>query len=757
MIEQSEWKAYSPSVLQTVLSGKKISSLHIAMAIFVISSALALAMFHLYTAFFGLPEAYKFRSTHYAMMMVLAFFFYPLKRSSWKDRLNWFFLVDLLCIVLSLAIEIYILWDLDAYILRRGVPLKTDIVVGTIGILLLLEATRRCVGWVMFMIVLFFLFQSIIADKLFWIFYGAPSSWTSIIDYIFMRTEGIFGIPVMVMASYIILFFIFGSILLRSGAGKFFLEVSLALTGHRTGGPAKAAVCASAMLGTMTGSAVGNVVTTGSFTIPLMKGSGYPGQFSGAVEATASSGGQIMPPIMGAAAFIIAEFLLISYLEVAIAAAIPATLYFFSVFMMIHFEAHKIGLKALPKEELPRLMSVLKQRGQLLIPILTIIYFLISGYTVMMAAFWGICTVFLVTFWNRNTRMDPVEFLGALEDGIVTAIPIAVACAAAGIIIGSVFISGVGMRLTDMLIQFAGDNLGIALLLTMLASFILGMGITTTADYIILAALVVPALIKLGATPMGAHLFAFYFSSISGITPPVALVSFAAAGLARSSPMRTGVTAFRIGIAAFIVPYMFIYGPELLLIGSLWGIILAVITSIIGVICLAAGVQGWLIRKSNPLERMLLIAASILLIKPGIFTDLPGLCFFAFVIFSQKKMAYIKFFDQLLNFVKDPFKRIAFSFVKPITAFAPSNAASTGRKDHANELQPDMPLPSFFESTPKRCMKFWPILIVPLAVLFYFSSIKMNITQYNLFLVLLWCLSFAVTMTFFSLRKYFQQ
>ncbi|MEW5913911.1 MAG: TRAP transporter permease [Thermodesulfobacteriota bacterium] len=586
--------------------------------------SISLSVYHMYVAYAGSLEAHAFRSTHLAFVLVLCFLLRPLGRPAWTAPKNAWFGVDLLLALLVIAVQVYTLWDLDAFILRRGDLSDWDIYAGTVMIILLLEATRRAVGWAMVCIAGFFLLQTALSDHFFWIFYGPPSSWFTIIDYVFMRENGIYSIPLMVMATYIFLFILFGAILVRSGAGRFFINVALALTGSRVGGPAKAAVVSSCLMATVSGSAVANVVTTGSFTIPLMKRIGYRPYFAGAVEACSSSGGQIMPPVMGAAAFVIAEFLNTPYLEVALASLVPAVIYFFSIFVMVHFEARKRGLGTITRDELPSLKEEIKQGGHLFLSILVIVVLMVIGYTPMFAAFWAIISILVLSALRKETRMSPRDILSALEEGARMAVSVSVACAAAGVIIGCVFVSGLGLKFTTVIVSLAGGNLWIALILTMIASLILGMGLTTTAVYITLAALVIPALVKMGVVPMAAHLFAFYFGLVSAITPPVALASFAAAGIANSNPMQTGWTSMRLGIAKFVLPFVFVFTPGLVFVGSWDQIILAIIGGFAGIYSLTITTEGWLMAHVGWPLRILMALTSILFFVPGLDLALGG-------------------------------------------------------------------------------------------------------------------------------------
>ncbi len=597
--------------------------------------AVGLAIFHLYVAAFGTPEGRSFRSVHLTGMLTLAIFMHPLFRSSIREPLvivgdprNMLriigFCVDLALVALILFIEIYTIHDIDAFHLRFGDKDPTDLLVGGLLIALVLEATRRAVGWAMVIITGFFIFHALYANYFFGFFYGPPVRFGKFIDTLFMSSDGIFGIPLHVCATYIVLFIIFGAVLIRSGAGRFFIDLAIALTGHRVGGPAKAAAVASGFMGTVSGSAVANVVTTGSFTIPLMKNLGYRARFAAAVEACASSGGQITPPIMGAAAFIMAEFLETSYSNIIIAAAIPAFLYFATIYFMVHLEAEKHGIGRIAKDRLPKVGQVLERGWHLLIALAVLVYFLIVGYTPMKSAIWGLGALFLLSFVNKNTRMSPVDLMAALEAGIRATVPVTIACACAGLIIGSVFVSGLGLKFTQSVIEFSGGNLLILLALTGISAIILGMGITTTAVYITVAALIVPALINIGIEPIAAHMYAFYFGVVSTITPPVALASFAAAAIAKTRPMATAVESTRVGIAKYLVPLVFVYNPSLLFVGSIWLTVISTALAIAGLWVLSISLEGWYRGPINTAQRALALVAAILMLIPPI-TPIAGI------------------------------------------------------------------------------------------------------------------------------------
>jgi TRAP transporter 4TM/12TM fusion protein len=604
-----------PTMFEEFLGERPI---HTLVTFLTVTLSVALSLYHMYVSYVGTPEAHAFRSTHLAFILSITFLVYPLGRSSWKDPYKWYSAIDFLLVAAVVAIQIYTLYDIDALILRAGSLTDWDIRVGTAMIFILLEATRRAVGWAMVIIAGFFLAHAVFSDHFFWIFFGPPNDWFNIIDYLFIRDDGIYGIPLMVMATYIYLFILFGSLLMVSGAGRFFINVAMALTGATRGGPAKAAVVSSSLMATISGSCVANVVTTGTFTIPLMKRVGYRPVFAGAVESCASTGGMIMPPVMGAAAFIIAEFLSVPYLEVCIAAFTPSVLYFFTLFFMVHFEAVKHDLPVLKKEELPDLKTELKRGAHLFISLIVIIGLLVLGYTPMFAAFWAIISVIALSFVRKETRITPIKLMSALENGAVKAIPVSVACAAAGIIIGSVFVSGLGLKFTNLIIEIASGRLWLGLILTMLASLILGMGLTATAVYITVAALVIPAIVNMGVAPMAAHLFAFYFGIVSAITPPVCLAAFAAAGISGSNPMVTGFTSFRLGIATYILPFVFVYAPGLVFVGPWYEIVRCIAATTLGMFVLTVVTERWLYSHINWLATILLLITSALLLVPGI-------------------------------------------------------------------------------------------------------------------------------------------
>jgi TRAP transporter 4TM/12TM fusion protein len=457
------------------------------------------------------------------------------------------------------------------------------------------------------------------------------------LDQLYMTTEGIFGIPLSVSAAYVLIFVLFGAFMERTGTGQLFMDFAMSLTGHTAGGPGKVSVVSSSLFGTISGSAVANVMVDGPIAIPLMKRSGFPPHFAAGVEATASTGGQLMPPIMGAAAFVMAEFLGVSYGQVVIWAILPAILYYLACFAAVHFEAKRRGLVGLPRSELPRLTVVLAERGHLFLPVIVLLFVLYSGYSAPMAALIGTLACFPVAFLRASTRasVTPLNILSALADGARNALPVALACACAGIVIAVVTLSGLGIVFTQFVVRLAQDSLLAALVLTMMAGIVLGMGMPTTPAYIIMTALLVPALIKLGVIVPAAHMFAFYFAILSAITPPVALAVFAAAGLAKANLWSSGWAAMRIGCAGFIVPFMFVYEPALLMIGDWTTIVTSLFTASIGVILFAAGLHRYLLATLSYWQCGALIVAGLLLIKPGLQTDLAGALLTAIVVANQ--------------------------------------------------------------------------------------------------------------------------
>lgn len=595
-----------------------------------------MALFHLYTARFGLLEALRQRSVHLAFVMVLVFLLYPARRR-WASATR-FGPFDLLLAVVAATLMLYLFVNHQTLAIQAGRLGPRDLVIGVLGTLVVLEAGRRVLG-VLPAIAAVILIYPFVGHLLPGSFAVPPVSLPRVIEHMFFTTEAIFGIPVGVSASFVFMFVLLGAFLERTGLGQLFVDIAIALAGWMTGGPAKVSVLSSAFVGTISGSSVANVVADGVFNIPLMKRLGYHPVFAGGVEAASSVGGQLMPPVMGAAAFVMAEYLGIPYLQVAKAAALPAIFYFLAVGMMIHFEAKRLGLRGLPRDQLPAIGSVLWSRGYLVAPLVAVVVFLFRGYSPMMAAFWGIAVsagVHVITVWNdgrlarrpalERARLYVEEIWSILVYGTRNALTVAVACAVVGIILGVVTLTGIGLKFVGLTVALGQHNLFFTLVLVAAACTIIGSGIPTTATYIILAAIAAPAVVQLGVAPLAAHLFIFYFGVIADLTPPDALAAYAAAGIARSDPLRTGLAATRLALAGIIVPFVFVYSPALLLQGSgLGDILMTVVTGVLGVVALAAGASGYLLGPARPLERAVLVGAAVALIFHTLTWDLVGL------------------------------------------------------------------------------------------------------------------------------------
>jgi|YelNatPaOPRAMG01_1025707.scaffolds.fasta_scaffold12860_4 TRAP transporter 4TM/12TM fusion protein len=593
---------------------------------------LGMSLFHLITGAIGTLDILLQRSLHLLFALVIIFLARPLSKSKGGPSP-----IDIALILASVASCGYVAmnyWEITTrYVLSTPLSLW-DALFGLLLILLVIEAARRALGPILAAIPAIFLIYAWAGPWLPDILWHRGFTPLQIIDFMTLGFSGIWGLPIGVSSTYIVLFIILGTFLEKSGAGQFIIDICNIIVGKSRGGPAKLAVLSSAAFGTISGSAVANVYGTGMFTIPMMKKIGYKPSFAGAVEAVASTGGQIMPPVMGAAAFIMAEIMGVPYIEVAKAAFLPAVLYFLSVGLMVHFEAVKTGLKGLPKEEIPKLRETIGYAYQI-VPLILLIALMISGYSIFRSVFYSILAAVLVSTFRKRSRMGPRAILSALITAAERASSIAVACAASGLIIGTLLLTGVGFNFTTLVVQFSGNQAMIGLILVMVACIILGTGLPTTVAYIIVAAIGVPALVNLGVPPMAAHMFAFYYAVISMVTPPDALSAYAGAQIAGADFLETAMIAMKLSAVAFLAPFMFAYSPQLLLMGSIEEIMLAFITAIIGTVSLAAGVEGWLLTKANIAERILLIIAALCLIHYGVQTDLIGLGLFVGVIVAQ--------------------------------------------------------------------------------------------------------------------------
>ncbi len=610
--------------------------------------AVSFSLYHLYTSYFGIPPALRHRTIHVTFAMVLIFLLFPSTRGPLRKKLYYF---DILLAILTVAMGVYVYVQFDYLTYRLGLPTGYDVWFGFLETLLILEGTRRVIGWPMPLLALFFIIYGFFGRYM-----PGPLAHGGLdFDYVFsslyLGLEGILGVAIGVSSTYIILFVIFGAFLGASGAAEFFFRLAQSLFGTVRGGPAKISVLSSSLFGTVSGSAVANVMVDGWLTIPLMKRVGFKPHVAGAIEAVASTGGQLVPPVMGAAAFIMAEVLGIPYIKIALAASIPAILYYFSLFMMIDLEAAKNGLAGIERSELPKFKNVILSEGHLFIPFFVLVYLMaVVLYTPIKAGFYSILSVVAVSYIRKRTWMNFRKIFEALRDGAVNSLSIVSACACAGIIVGMFTYTGLGVKLSTLLITLSGGKLVLLLALVGVSCIILGMGMPTTVVYIILATLAAPALIKLGIVPIAAHLFVFYYGLLSHITPPVALSAYAAASLANAPAMQTGYAAWRMGLAGFIVPFMFAYGPALVMVGSVGETLVACVSAFTGVVALAAALQGYIFQKFPFWQRSIPLIASLLLIKSGLKTDIMGIGLLApFLLYqfraSRKKPTAVTVYD----------------------------------------------------------------------------------------------------------------
>ena len=582
---------------------------------------LVMALFHIYFLGYSSLEPWILYYTHLGFGLALAYLLYPFSAKSNASRPG---AADIGLIVLSVAACAYFIISMNEIVFRIGVsPTPLDLVFSSLVILLVLEMTRRTNGFVLPLITVLFILYGLYGNLLPYSFGGHRGySFSRLISYL-VGMDAMLSTPLATAASFVFLFFLFSSFLASTGAGQFFIDLALGLAGGTRGGPAKVAVIGSALFGMISGSSSANVVASGTFTLPMMIKTGYSPRFSAAVESVASTGGQMTPPILGAAAFIIAELTGTPYLDIALATVIPALLYFTSIYYMIDLEALKLSLMGHKAEGLPNVRSLIVRRGHLLIPILVLLYVMIvMKASVVKAAIFGIYATVLCTFLRRDTRITVNKAVAGIADGAKQAVGLISACATAGLIIGVLNMTGTGLKFAGAVIAFSGGSIPVALFLTMCASLVLGMGLPTAAAYLICAAVVAPALTGLGVPVLTANLFIFYFACLSAITPPVALAAFTASFLARSNPMSVAFTAVRLGFVAFIVPYMFVYAPSLLFQGSPLTIATTIVTALAGVIFIGSALQGYFLGARLPaVSRALFFAAAITLIIPGYLTD----------------------------------------------------------------------------------------------------------------------------------------
>ncbi len=600
--------------------------------------AIAMSCFHFYTSGFGLLLAQKQGAVHLAFTLCLVFLLYP--ASSKHSKTSGIPFYDFILGAVGVASAMYLVVFFNELTTRAGLPTQTDLIMGFLLIVTLLEATRRISNPVLPCLAVAALLYCYFGRSLPEMIAHRGFSVQRIVNHMYLGTEGIFGTPLEVSSTFVFMFILFGSVLEKTGLGKFIIDLSMALAGWSTGGPAKVAVVSSGLMGTVSGSSVANVCTTGMFTIPLMKSVGYEPHFAGAVEAVASTGGQIMPPVMGAGAFIMAQFLGVPYLEVALAAVVPALLYYFAVMVQVHFEATRLGLKGIPWTQLPPLWPLLKSKGFLLIPLIAIIYFLIAGYTPLRAAFNGILVSFALSWLNKETRLTPTRILEAFQSGARGAIGVACACATVGMVVGMGTLTGLALRIANAIVTLAGGSKILTLFYTMLASIVLGTGLPTTANFIVTSTMAAPALFKLGVPAKAAYMFVFYFGIAADLTPPVALAAYAGSGIAGSDPMKTGVTAFKLALAGFLIPYIYVYNPMLLFIDVVpLQMVQAIFTAMLGVFLLSMFTIGYY-KATIPLYlRLVAFAGALGLLIPGTMTDAGGIAVLVLIYVIQTAKA----------------------------------------------------------------------------------------------------------------------
>lgn len=613
--------------------------------------AVVTALFHMYTLTLAPMDPLKFRAIHVMLLSVIGFALVP----GWTKAKGKIHITDWFFIAGAIGTTAYLLINFNQMIYRMGVnPNFWDIVVATIGIVMVLELSRRTSGWSITILALIFMAYAYFGTYFPGVFNHRGYSFERIITYMY-TTNGIFSVPVDISSRYIILFVIFSAFLQVSGVGKFFVEWAFAVSGAARGGPAKVAVVSSALMGTMNGTSAGNVVATGSLTIPLMKKVGYNPQFAAATEAAASTGGQIMPPIMGAGIFIMAEMTGIRYQTIMVAGIIPAIIYFMSVYMMVDKEACRTGLHGFPRQVLPDFNYVMKNM-YLFIPVVALFTMLATGFSVIMAGVIAIIATMVISWFTAGNRMGPKEIWNALDLGARGSIQLMAVCAAAGVIMGVIALTGIGGKFGALLIGIAGDNIFLGLASAMGIAILLGMGMPTTAAYAVAASVIAPGLIRMGVEPLMAHFFIFYYACLSSITPPVALAAFAASGISGTDPMKTSFTSFRLGIAAYIVPFMFYYAPEILImvndpntsyalsVAPVGTILIRAISALIGVYALASAVQKWLFGPVYTWQRAVLLVTAFLLITPNEIMDTIGyITLVVMVLFQYKRFGTLNF------------------------------------------------------------------------------------------------------------------
>jgi len=633
-------------IIEKYDSESKVRNVSNRKIIFMVSSlAVLYSLFHLYMTFNPMPTL-QLRAIHVAGGLSLIFLLYPSTKKQNRTKVAWF---DWILFILSLLSAVYLINEYNEIMTTRGgIPNSTDILMAIMTVILVLESARRVTGAILPILALIFLAYPFVSH-MDWLpvqLMTRPYDLGDIFGHLYLKTEGLYSTAIGASVNFIFLFILFGAFLAKSGMGQFFNDLALALAGHKQGGPAKVAVISSGFMGSINGAAVANVVGTGAFTIPLMKRIGYSKNFAGAVEASASVGGQILPPIMGASAFVMSETTGVSYGTIALAALIPAVLYFLAVIMQVHFRAGKENLRGIPKADLPRVKEIMKSRGHLLLPILFLIYLLYQNIPIGHAAFYTIVSSVVVASLRKSTRMSIKDIIGALESGAKQSLSVMVACAVVGIIIGVVSLTSFGNVMTSSIASLGGNSLFLTLFFTMLASMILGMGLPSIPAYIITATMAAPALAEFGIPVLIAHMFVFYFGIFANITPPVALAAFAGAGISGGDPMRTGFTALKLSIAGIIIPYLFVYNPAMLMIETsnvafnarefpiapFLDIMVITVTAVIGIIALSAAVEGYFKTPLHFFSRFILGVGAIMSIIPEFYSDLIGILFIVIIL-----------------------------------------------------------------------------------------------------------------------------
>ena len=641
-VETEDYDDVDPSVTQAILEKYDRESItrHITQGpvkYIIAAICILYSLFHLYITFNPMPSLLQ-RSVHVGVGFALIFLIFPASKKSSRKRVAWY---DWIWFVLSLSGMTYLIYEYqDIVTSRGGMANPVDVILSIITVICVLEGSRRITGWILPILASIFLLYPFVShldfmpDRLL----TRPYDMGDIFGQLFLKTEGLYSVAIGASVTFIFLFILFGAFLARSGMGQLFNDLALALAGDKKGGPAKVAVISSGFMGSINGSALSNVVSTGAFTIPLMKKVGYHKDFAGAVEASASVGGQILPPIMGASAFIMAETTGLPYSTIALAALLPAILYYLGVIAQVHFRAGRRDLKGMAKESLPQVKEVLKARGHMLLPIVFLIYLLIQNVPVGYAAAYTIGFTVVISMLRKETRMGFKDILGALEDGARQSLAVMAACAVVGIIIGVVSLTSFGTVMTSSIVTLGAGSLLLTLILTMLASMVLGMGLPSIPAYIITATMAAPALAGFDVPILAAHMFVFYFGVFANITPPVCLAAFAGAGISGGDPMKTGYLSLKLALAGFIVPFMFIYNPAMLMIDPtglavtakefplppVMDIVIAVVTSVVGVIGLSAALEGYFKGTMNSITRIILAIGALLLIYPGLITGLIG-------------------------------------------------------------------------------------------------------------------------------------